>query len=100
MGEMNHPPKVKAEQVKEEMFAVRQTNNKPSIDERVAQMESQMKKFLPNDSDSSEEECAMVCYGCGLTGHMKRDCKVKCRKCGRKGHPAKTCKAQNKRSQA
>ena len=100
VGEMNHPPKVLEERIKEETFSVGQASSKPSMDERMSQMESQMKRLFSNDSDSSEEECAMICYGCGLAGHMKRDCKVKCKKCGRKGHLAKVCKSSNKRGHA
>ena len=78
--------------IKEEAFAVNH-----DMAERMANMEMQMKNLtttgFTDTRESSEEECSMVCYGCGLEGHMKRDCKVKCRKCKKRGHLAKDCKS-------
>eukprot|EP00116_Pleurobrachia_bachei_P011092 sb/3471354/ len=78
--------------IKEEAFAINQ-----DMAERMASMETQIKNLtttrFTEPKELSEEECSMVCYGCGLEGHMKRDCKVKCRKCNRRGHVAKDCRS-------
>ncbi|MCH9662249.1 MAG: hypothetical protein K0U66_01145 [Gammaproteobacteria bacterium] len=31
------------------------------------------------------------CFGCGKTGHLRRDCPVKCFECGRAGHLRRNC---------
>jgi hypothetical protein len=40
-----------------------------------------------NNFDNNERKC----YGCGLTGHIRRQCRTRCANCGKVGHVAKNC---------
>src|SRR5690606_29774687 len=33
----------------------------------------------------------VICYGCGLRGHFKKDCRTKCKRCQQSGHIARNC---------
>lgn len=94
VSELGNPAMLKPIVTKEETFVLSQSpsHSQSSMDERMARMEEQMKRLMPSSNESSEEECAMVCFGCGLEGHIRKNCKVKCKKCGKRGHSAKTCR--------
>ena len=83
-----HVVKVKEEP---EIFTVTEGNGSPVL-KSLARIEEALSHNEGYDQEASDqEECMLICFGCGKQGHIQRRCKVTCETCGKKGHISEKC---------